>query len=192
VTFPPGHPTVAEIEAKLHGRIPRRLPVGDLRPSAVMALIKDGPDGAEVLLTERSHNVQDHKGQVSLPGGSTDPGDLDELATAIRESEEEVGLVPSNIRVLGRTDDFVTNTGFHITPWVAAIETFDGLQPMTGEIDECFSFPLAWMLDEDRVSRIPWEYKGRVHEVLVVHCQGHILWGATARILYDLMEIVAK
>lgn len=185
-------PTVADIEAKLQGRSPRLLPVDGLRPSAVLALVRDGAEGAEVLLTERSHNVQDHKGQVSLPGGSRDPADKDDLATALREAREEVGLDPARVRVLGRSDDYTTITHFHVVPWVAAIPDFEGLRPMTDEIDEVFPFPLAWLLDPDRLTRLPWERDGVIHEVLVVHCDGHVVWGATARMLYDLMEIVTR
>jgi len=178
------------VEKTLKDREPLRRSVGDLTPAAVLMLLMDSPLGAEVLLTVRSRDVKDHKGQVSLPGGMREPSDPDFLSTAIRESVEEVGLEPDGLRILGRLDDYKTITGYHVAPFVGAVGSFDGLKPMTDEITEVFSFPLDIMADTNNVRRMPVDHPDRYNEILFVDYQGHVIWGATARILNGLMELL--
>ena len=183
------HLTLALVEQRLRGRSPVRIePVPGLTRAAVLLLLRDALDGVEVLLTMRGHAVRDHKGEVSLPGGAMEVGDMDEFATALREAQEEVGLNPEMVRVLGRLDDYVTVTGYHVAPVVAA-GAFDGLSPRTAEIVEVFPFPLAFMLDPAHVERIPGARFGRTDDILMVRFGARLVWGATARILFNLLEI---
>lgn len=182
--------TVRLVEEVLRSREPRKRPVGDLIPAAVLMLLWEGPQGAEVLLTERSRDVTDHKGQVSFPGGMKEPSDADFLATAIRESVEEVGLDPDGLRLLGRMDDYKTVTGYHVAPFVGVVESFEGLEPMTEEITEVFPFPLDVMADPANVRRMPVDHPDGFNEILFVDYQGHVIWGATARMLNGLMELL--
>ncbi len=184
--------TLERATAHLHARTPlEEHPPEGVRRAAVLMLLRDGPAGLEVFLTRRSHEVSDHKGQVSLPGGAAEPGDADSAATALREANEEVGLDPTRVRMLGRLDDYVTMTGFHIVPWAAAIDDFDGLAARTREIDEVFTFPLAYLADERHVLRMPWKRLGSPEDVLFVPYGDQLLWGVTARILYRLLEILS-
>lgn len=180
------------IAARLSDRAPvtRPCPEG-FRESAVLMLLAERPDGVHVLLCERSDDDprDAHKGQVSLPGGRRDPGDADILATALREAREEVGLDAARVRVLGRLDDYLTITRYHVVPFVAAIDGFDGLAPHSTEIAAVFPFPIDAMRDPARLRRVPWERLDRIEEVLFVEYDGHMVWGATARMLYHLTEI---
>ena len=180
------------VASHLDARTPLEESVPDgIRRAAVLILLRDGPQGLEVLLTRRSREVSDHKGQVSLPGGAVEPEDADSSAAALREANEEVGLDPTRVRMLGRLDDYVTITGFHIVPWAAAIDDFDGLGPRTGEIDEVFTFPLAYLADDRHVLHLPWVRHGNAEEVLFIPYGDQLLWGVTARILYRLLEILS-
>lgn len=182
---------VADVSRALEGRVPRTRPAEALTPAAVLILLRDDPGGAEALLTRRSNSVKDHKGQVSLPGGVVEPHDADTLHAALRESAEEVGLDPARVRVLGRLDDYTTVTGYHVTPWVGAIASFDDLAPATSEIERVFAFPLAALSDPARLRRIPADHPDGFAEVLVCEWDGEVVWGATARILMGLLEVVS-
>jgi 8-oxo-dGTP pyrophosphatase MutT (NUDIX family) len=182
--------SVADVEARLRARAPRTRDAHGLNPSAVLVLLRDSPEGPEVLLTLRSEDVRDHKGQVSFPGGAAEPGDADETATALRESFEEVGLDPGRVRILGRLDDCTTITGYHVVPVVGSIPDFDGLRARTAEIAEVFAFPLVWMADPAHVQRVPWERGGHREEVLMIPFGPRLVWGATARMLHNLLEIL--
>jgi len=184
--------TVARVESRLAARTPLEEPCPEgVRRAAVLMLLRDGPEGLEVLLTRRSQDVSDHKGQVSLPGGAIEPDDADSATAALREANEEVGLAPSRVRLIGRLDDYLTITSFHIVPWAAAIDDFDGLDARTGEISEVFRFPLAYLADDRHVLRMPWKRRGNVEDVLFVPYGDQLLWGVTARILYRLLEILS-
>lgn len=183
--------TVKRIEEVLADRIPVKRPHDDLVPASVLLLLREGEQGAEVLLSERSDDVKDHKGQVSLPGGMREECDRDHLATAVRESVEEVGLDPDRLRILGRLDDYRTVTGYHVTPFVGVLESFEGLEPKTAEIREVFSFPLTVMADNARLRRIPAAHPDGFGEILFVEYEGHMIWGATARMLNGLLELLS-
>ena len=180
---------VARVEERLRGREAARMPLEGLVPSAVLVLLRDGEKGLEVLLTQRSHDVRHHQGQVSFPGGMAEPEDADEIATALRESSEEIGLDAARVRILGRLDDYTTITKYHITPIVASVASFEGLAGRTDEITDVFAFPVALIGDTKRVLRIRGEAFGRREEVLFIAFGDHLLWGATARMLLNLLEI---
>lgn len=182
---------VSDVTRALAGRIPRERPADGLIRAAVLVLLRDTPEGVEVLLTRRSHEVKDHKGQVALPGGIVEAQDHDTLHAALRESHEEVGLDPASVRILGRLDDYVTITGYHVTPWVGAVSSFEGLAPATGEIERVFTFPLRILGDPARLRRIPVDHPDGFGEVLVCEHDGEVVWGATARILKGLLEVVS-
>ena len=183
--------TIPDIANRLRQREPRRLPSSPTHlPAAVLVLLKDGPEGPEVLLTRRSDAVQQHKGQVALPGGTTDPDDLDEYATAAREAEEEVGLSRDAYNIIGRLDDYLTITGFHVAPVVAIADSFDGLHPTSAEVTDVFPFPLAHLDDPAHIQRVPMTRFGRTEDVIFVPYRGWLVWGITARILLNLVEAI--
>lgn len=144
-----------------------------------------------MLFTERSQEVADHKGQVSFPGGQSHPQDADLATTALRETQEEIGLDPSEVRVLGLLAPMLTVTNFWVTPVVGA---FDWPQPFhlaPVEVREVFGTPLRWLAD---ASHMEWmEGKHPLtgeHLITAIYApyEGHTIWGATARIVLQVLE----
>jgi 8-oxo-dGTP pyrophosphatase MutT (NUDIX family) len=175
-------------EAELRRRLPsglahnRLAPAGN-RPAAVLIPLE--PERG-VWLTRRSAHMPNHAGQVAFPGGKIEPGDASVEAAALREAEEEVGLNPDSAEILGRMDDFITGTGFHISPVVALVPRGVVLTAEPGEVQEVFCLPFATLLDrtQPRNRRVFW--RGTEQDFLVWPHEAHVIWGATAKILYDL------
>jgi 8-oxo-dGTP pyrophosphatase MutT (NUDIX family) len=144
-----------------------------------------------VLLTERTHLVEDHKGQVAFPGGRVDAQDADRVATALREAEEEVGLKPEHVTVLGQIDELITVSQYRITPVVGIFPWPYAFTLQNTELSEVFTVPLAWLAEpanlevRQREPLIP----GRPIEVYYFHYAGHTIWGVTARIILNLLKV---
>ncbi len=146
---------------------------------------------AHLLLTKRTEKVEYHKGQISFPGGRQEDGDADLLQTALRETHEEIGLAPSMVEVWGRLDEIETFvSGFAITPFVGLIPPPAGLRPNPDEIAEIVAMPLASFLDPTnlRVEQVVRE--GRSVELVYYENLSHLVWGATARIIRGLVELL--
>jgi 8-oxo-dGTP pyrophosphatase MutT (NUDIX family) len=154
-----------------------------LQPAAVLLpLFAAAPDASpELWLLRRADGGGVHSGQVALPGGKREPGDLDLLSTALRESHEEIGLVPSAVDVLGVLDDRATSTGFVITPYVGWITTPFTPRPLAAEVARVFAVPFAEFAREPRTVSLPWGSSKRI--VLSYEVGGETVWGATAAIL---------
>lgn len=139
-----------------------------------------------VVFTRRTDTVEHHRGQISFPGGVEEPGDEDLAATALRETREELGVSPEDVRLLGALSPIVTITDFAVAPFVGAIPQPYAFTPAESEIAEVIEVPLAALRDpailETRV--LP----GRDEPVLFYHHGPHVIWGATARILAELLE----
>jgi len=132
-----------------------------------------------VLLTERSEEVDFHKGQVCFPGGTREPSDSSLLQTALRETEEEIGVKAEDVEILGKFDDNLTLTSnYVISPFVAFIPYPYPLKADGREIREIFSVPLSFLMDEANFKQDSYEY------------EGHIIWGATARILRQFIDLL--
>jgi 8-oxo-dGTP pyrophosphatase MutT (NUDIX family) len=159
------------------------------RASVLLAMFASLPDAApHVWLVRRSESMRMHRGQVALPGGKREPCDADFLATALRESHEEIGLLPSEVHVLGVLDDRETSTGYLITPYVGWIPEPFVPQPLAVEVARVFAVPLAAFAEEPRRTRIPWQ--GAEREILSYEVAGEIVWGATASILRHFIELI--
>ena len=153
----------------------------NLRASAVLVPLFYNQGQYHVLLTERSEEVNFHKGQVCFPGGTREPSDSSLLQTALREAEEEIGLRAQDVEILGEFDDSVTLTSdYVISPFVAFIPHPYPLRADGREIREIFSVPLSFLMDEANFKQDSYEY---VYD-------GHIIWGATARILKQLIDLL--
>ena len=188
---PPAPPTFSErVRGALASRERRAAESSALQRAAVLlALFAASPNGAPHLwLVRRSEGVRTHRGQVALPGGKREPGDADFLATALRESHEEIGLLPSDVEVLGVLDDRETITGYLITPYVGWIANPFTPEPLAAEVARVFDVPLAAFADEPRRTRIPWH--GTEREVLSYEVAGEVVWGATASILRHFVELI--
>lgn len=156
-----------------------------LRPAAVLVALIDRVGGPRVLLTLRNEALRHHAGQISFPGGSIDPGDVDPVAAALREADEEVGLARDLSVPLGYLDPFVTITGFHVFPVVATVsrEYVPRLDPT--EVAEAIEVPLAFLLDPRNVHELEVDWQGRRRALLEYRYEGHRIWGATAAMLVN-------
>jgi 8-oxo-dGTP pyrophosphatase MutT (NUDIX family) len=144
-----------------------------------------------VLLTKRAANLNKHAGQVSFPGGRIDPGDSGPEGAALREAREEIGLDPTRVEVIGRLGDYVTGTGYRVTPILgllpAGMDLADlGLLESSDEVEAIFTLPLAVLLDPTAPERRRAHFRGRWREFWVWPHPDHYIWGATAAILVHL------
>ncbi|SLN11229.1 putative NUDIX hydrolase [Aquimixticola soesokkakensis] len=166
-------------------------PKTDLRAAAVLVPLIAGADGIDVILTKRSSALKHHPGQIAFPGGKVDPEDATPTAAALREAWEEIGLPLGQVEVLGTLASHVTVTGFRMVPvvgWIA--DAFDS-RAEVGEVAEVFRVPLAHLanLDNYRIEGRLW--RGQRREYYTVPWGPYYIWGATARILKGLADLIA-
>ena len=157
-----------------------------LKCAAVLVPLVWESDRWSLLFTRRTDHVESHKGQVSFPGGGCDEGETTPEATALREAEEEVGIDPHSVRILGRLSNLITITSFRVTPVVGVIAWPTVLRIGLHEVERVFTIPLEWLADR----RNRWEFglPGRNRSLIAYHpYDGELLWGATARITADLL-----
>lgn len=178
-----------EIRRRLLTLVPT--PASPARPAAVLLPVYREGGEWHVLLTERTDTVAEHRGQVAFPGGKADPDDRDRIATALRETEEEIGLPADQVLVLGVMPDFVTITDYHVTPVVGLIPWPADLRLSTAELSEVFGVPLRWLADPAHLRIEQWNLPGRAGETLVYFYDygRHRIWGATARMLHAFVEL---
>lgn len=170
------------------------------RAAGVLVPLLPRPEGLHVLFTERSKELRAHAGQISFPGGSVDVGDADARAAALREAREEVGLDEQHVEVLGILDDCPTFvTGFVITPVVGLIDplafTAAGRYPWApspAEIAALHELPLAEFCDPANLRVEMREREGVLFELYWYTVQGQVVWGATARILNQLIQLARE
>jgi 8-oxo-dGTP pyrophosphatase MutT (NUDIX family) len=183
---------VARTRARLRGRARRVVPPGPLVRAAVLVPLVDRGE-AHLVFAKRTDRVGHHAGQISFPGGRIDAGDADDLQAALREAKEEVGLAPSAVEPLGLLDDTETfATQFVITPWVGVVRGPVVWQPDGEEIEKVIEVPVAALLDRDcfRVER--WERDGVVRDVYFYDHPSAMIWGATARILKQYLDLIGE
>lgn len=149
---------------------------------------KDG--SYHILFTRRTDKVKRHKGEISFPGGMYDATDSDLSATALREAHEEVGLKPQDVQLLGALDAVMTMTGFIVSPFVGLIPFPYPFVPSAEEIDEIIILPLVGFLKEGILSEEDWTYQDKTAKVYTYHCGGHVIWGATAKILRQFLNLI--
>jgi 8-oxo-dGTP pyrophosphatase MutT (NUDIX family) len=168
----------------------RRVEVRDPGLQRAAVLIPLFPQGGalHLLLTQRTETVEHHKGQISFPGGGRHPEDENLWVTAIRETEEEIGVPRESVRLLGALPKMLTVTDFEVSPFVGAIPYPVAFRPEPGEVESILEIPLSYLLDPQVVEEKILRWKGRDVPTLVYHYHGHAIWGATARILADFLE----
>lgn len=163
-------------------------PPRELKPAAVLAPIVKRPEGWTMLFTQRAEETPAHPGQISFPGGRVQAEDANALETALRETEEEIGLARSYIEPLGTIDAYETGTGFRITPIVGLVSPGFTLTLCAREVAEVFEVPLAFILDPANHERREGEWRGRRGAYYAMPYQGRFIWGATAGMIRALYE----
>ena len=144
-----------------------------------------------VLFTQRTAQLRSHSGQVSFPGGRAEPGDPTPESTALRETQEEIGLAPERIEVLARMPEYLTRTGYRVTPVVGLVAPPLALLPDTREVAEVFEVPLAFLLDPANHRRETRELAGKTVGYWVMQYGDRRIWGATAGMLVNLYRMLA-
>ena len=171
-----------------HGEIHDILGATPLRTAAVLVGLVERVDGLAVLFTQRTEQLTQHAGQISFPGGAAEPGDVDAIATALRETREEIGVGVESITPFGYLDCFETVSGFIVTPVVAEIVSSYIGTPEPREVAAIFEVPLAFFTDEKNLRRRRMEYRGRTRDIFEFHFGEKNIWGATAAMLLSLVR----
>jgi 8-oxo-dGTP pyrophosphatase MutT (NUDIX family) len=163
-------------------------PAPRLRAASVLVPLVERGAGLALILTRRAALLKHHPGQVAFPGGKQDPGDPTPLAAALREAEEEIGLAPDTVEILGALDPHETVTGFTVAPFVGLAAP--GFRPVIdpAEVAEVFEVPLAFALDPANFQVHARVWQGRERRYYVLPYGPHYIWGATARMLRTLSD----
>ena len=161
--------------------------VRPIRPAAVLVPVVDHPEPT-VLLTQRSAHLPEHAGQVSFPGGKIDKDDADPRASALRESEEEIGLDRAHVEPLGYLDLYMTTLGYRIVPVVARVRPGFNLVLNTSEVDAVFEVPLAYLMDQTNIQCHSRVWQGMTRHYYAITFGERYIWGVTAGILRNLHE----
>lgn len=157
-----------------------------LTPAAVLFPIVLHPAGATVLLTQRTAHLRDHAGQVSFPGGRVEAGDESPSHTALRETEEEIGLSREHIDIIGFLPEYRTGTGFRVIPVVALVTPPFELHPDPFEVAEVFEVPLAFLLNPENHKPHSLHYRGAMRHFFAMPYGDYFIWGATAGMIRSL------
>lgn len=156
-----------------------------ITPAAVLVAVVDRPSPT-VILTVRPETMRQHPGQVSFPGGRIDPGDDGPVAAALREAEEEIGLPPAAVEVIGVADRYRTITGFEVTPVIGIVPPGLSLTAHPREVADVFEAPLDFLLDPANQLQREAMFRGRMRTYYEIPYQGRQIWGATAAMIVNL------
>ena len=160
--------------------------MASLRPAAVLVPLVRRADGLQLLLTRRADHLRSHSGQVSFPGGRCEESDGSLAATALREAEEEVGIQPNQVEVIGYLDDYPTMTRFRVTPVVGVLDAPREYRPDPGEVAEVFEVPADLFLEPASFERKVFSKAGINLPFFEINYDAQRIWGATAGMLWNL------
>ena len=179
------------ILSALNGYHPRRLPPssGAVRAAVLIPILDRGGE-AKVLFTKRTSNLPHHAGQISFPGGACEDADPDSLATALRETSEEVGIEPGKVEVVARLDQMVTITNFLVTPYLGLVSPEASLAPNPVEVARLLEVPAEKVFDPDSYQQTEINWQEMTLMNLALSFNGDVIWGVTARILLNLLEVL--
>lgn len=160
--------------------------------AAVLVPIINRGNDVNLLFTRRTPHLDDHAGQISFPGGRVEAGDASREETALRETEEEIGLARAHVTLLGRLPEYAIPSGFRITPVVGWVEPPFTLEEDPFEVAAVFEAPLAHFLDASNYQRREYHFRGRHRHYMAVPYEGHYIWGATAGMLHAMCRVLAS
>lgn len=182
--------TLDLVKQALDGRINYTITDPILMPAAVMLLLYPKDGEYCVLLNKRSQEVEHHKGEISFPGGARDPADRDFLDTALRETEEEMGISRADVTVLGQLDDIVTNSNFGVSVFIGTIPYPYPFNPSAIEIAEVLEVPISALVNPANLRHETRLVDGLAKTVRSYAYNEHLVFGATAKILQQFLETV--
>ena len=184
---------LAALARELSARRRITLPPSESTPAAVLVPLLAVDGTLHVLFTRRAASLPHHQGQVAFPGGSRDEGDAHAEATALREADEEIGLRPTDVRVLGRLDDIETVASrFRITPVVGVVPHPYPWRPCAREVDTIFTVPMHDLTAPGVEREELWDFDGRQVPIRLFPVAGQVIWGATHRITRNLLDVFAQ
>ncbi|MFH1805128.1 MAG: CoA pyrophosphatase [Pseudomonadota bacterium] len=160
------------------------------RPAAVLVPLVPRDDGLHVILTRRTDHLNDHAGQISFPGGRQEMQDQNLEETALRETEEEIGLHRSQIELIGRLDDYYTVTGYQVTPVVGIVAPPFDVRPDPHEVAEVFEVPLRFILEPGNQKLQTVMFEGLKRRYFAIPYREYYIWGATAGMLVNFSEVL--
>jgi len=182
---------VLGVDAERSRRLQRHFPVDPVAAAVLVALV-DRPEGLTVLFTERASQLAKHAAQISFPGGRLEPSDPDVASAALREAQEEIGLDPARVKVIGYLPDHLVISGFRVTPVLSLVTPPFSLTPNPEEVAEVFEVPVSHIFDRDN-------HKARLRRVgdedLLLYdipWERHSIWGATAGMLLTFIRMVQE
>ena len=160
-------------------------------PASVLVGLVQRDEGLQVLLTQRTAHLRDHAGQISFPGGRAEDDDRDAVATALRETEEEIGLAHDRVEIIGALPTYSTVTGYVVTPVVALVTPPFTLALDNFEVAEAFEVPLGYLMSPAHHQRHVFPYEGGQRQFLSMPWQGRFIWGATAAMIRNLYRFLS-
>lgn len=178
------------IEELLKSRSKNIIADWDLKPSSVLVPIFTKGGERHLLFTKRTENLRNHPGQISFPGGRHDKSDESLWETALRETEEEIGVKREHVKFLGELDDMLTSTQYRITPFVASIPYPYEFVVNCAEIDAIIEVPIKQLMDPDILEIRLREYFNVIVKVYYFHIGPEPIWGATGRIVKHFLDVV--
>lgn len=169
-----------------------RQPIESARPSAVLVGLFESTNGVEAILTRRSQALTNHRGEISFPGGRLENGET-AVDAALRETHEEIGIAPSEARIIGELNSMATVvSNSHIVPIVASYTSTPAFSAVNSEVDRVFSVPLLELARQDTYSQEHWVFSDREFQINFFYLDDETIWGATARILFQVMMLAVK
>ena len=182
----------SDIKSRLAEYSPLLLPEREGKRASVLVPLYVHRDEIHVVFTKRTDRVQSHKGEISFPGGARDPLDNDLIHTAIRECEEEIGLRREHVEIIGQLDDVITISDYHVSVYVGSLHSHPAPYvwlPAEAEVAEVLEVPLTHLRDASNIVEVPRQRDGQLTLMEGWVWREHIIWGATARMLRNFLDV---
>ena len=180
-----------EVARILSNREKTRVPADGRMPAAVLILLMEKEGRFHIIFNVRTHKVEHHKGEISFPGGMREDRDPDLCTTALRETWEEMGIREEDVTILGELDDYGTHSGFVISPFVGVFPYPYDYNPSEIEVAEVLEAPVDHLLAPDNHTTVRVEHDDGVYQDRAYTFQGHLIWGATARMLTQFLTLIS-